>query len=143
MDIACCCFSVGHSYKRRASTERCPMRCCIILSGTPAANSSDAPVALNEWSVFFPLMPASLQISFKLPYLPVCFSLLDLLQTRVMLGLSEGCDRPSLGGSLLMCTWHLIPAVGVANTGSTLFSTFSCLLPPGLFFETFSVYTYF
>ena len=36
----------------------------MILSGTPAAKSSDAPVALREWLVLFPTIPASLHMFF-------------------------------------------------------------------------------
>ena len=46
----------------------------IIFSETPAANSSDVPLARRLWFVFHPVIPASWHISFNIvlsEFLPI------------------------------------------------------------------------
>ena len=52
-ETACCCSWEGLSYNLRASSERCPVR----------ENMWEMPVALNEWLVFFSLIPASAHVT--------------------------------------------------------------------------------
>ena len=71
-EIAYCCCSLVRSYFLRASSDLCPVLCCISLSGTSPVYNAVAPVTRSKWFVLRSCPPAPSNIAATIPF-NLCF----------------------------------------------------------------------